>query len=170
MLVVASSSLCSSTRGNVWHVTHPVLLPWRHIQFIYTLTAVMQRDNKQQGSLSVACYVDDELCVPPVDVSPGALCTYHGVPRRNPPRWVTNLCSAISLTHICVQNLESPPANVPTTISAKMVMELETDEVRWLIHVLQSLWRPSGFRTCLKTQTASFQQKQITPWPPWKRS
>ena len=29
-------------------------------------------------------YVDDELCA--VDVSPGALCTYHGVPRRDPPR------------------------------------------------------------------------------------
>ena len=41
--------------------------------------------------------------------------------------------------HICVQNLENPPANVLTTMSAKMVMEPETDEVRSSIHVLQSL-------------------------------
>jgi hypothetical protein len=30
-------------------------------------------------------------------------------------------------------------ANVPTTMSAKLFMEPETDEVRWSIHVLQSL-------------------------------
>jgi len=40
------------------------------------------------------------------------------------------LCCAILLTHICVQNLEDPAANVSTTLSSKMFMEPETDEVR----------------------------------------
>ena len=49
------------------------------------------------------------------------------------------LCCAILSTHICVQKLENPTANVSTTMSSKMFMEPETDEVRWSVHVLQSL-------------------------------
>jgi hypothetical protein len=58
---------------------------------------------------------------------------------KKSPQVSTDLCCAISLTHICVQKLENPPVNVPATMSAKMVMEPETDEVRWSIHLLQSL-------------------------------
>ena len=56
--------------------------------------------------------------------------------KKNSPQVSTGLCCAILFTHICVQNLENPATNVPTTMSAKMVMEPETDEVRWSVHVL----------------------------------
>ena len=56
--------------------------------------------------------------------------------RKKSPQVSTDLCCAILFAHICVQNLENPVANVPTTISAKVFMEPETDEVRWLVDVL----------------------------------
>ena len=44
--------------------------------------------------------------------------------KKKSPQVSTDLCFAIILlTHICVQNLENPAANVPTTMSAKMFME-----------------------------------------------
>ena len=51
------------------------------------------------------------------------------------PQVSTDLCAAISLTHICVQNLENPAANIPTTISAENFVEPKSNEVRWSIHL-----------------------------------
>ena len=47
-----------------------------------------------------------------------------------------NLCSTISLTHSCIQKLETKLGIVPATPFAE---EPKTDEVRWSVHVLRSL-------------------------------
>ena len=85
---------------------------------------------------------------------------------RKTPEVSADLSYAISLIHSCIQKQESTPAIIPATTFTE---ELKPNEVRWSVHILRSFWRPYGFRYCLKTHRVSFQQKQITLWPPWKR-
>ena len=56
------------------------------------------------------------------------------------PKVSANLCCPISLTHNYIQKLESPPAIVPATTIAENYTKPKPDEVRWSVHVLQSLW------------------------------
>ena len=55
------------------------------------------------------------------------------------PEVSAHLCSAIPLSHIYIQNLESNPAIVPPTTLAENVMESKPDEVRWSFHDLRFL-------------------------------
>jgi len=100
----------------------------------------MQRDNEQVASLAVNSIATLKtnyvrwmfLLVPSVHA---VGCQEEIPPGPGEHRFMLrNL-----LTHIRVQKLENPPANVPTTMPAKMFMEPETNEVRWSVHVLQSL-------------------------------
>ena len=91
------------------------------------------------------------------------------IKETNLPEVSANLCCASWLTHSCIQTrkLEIPPEIVPTR--SDNFIEPKPDEVRWSAHALRLLWYPYRFRNCLKTHRASFQQKQITLWPPWKK-
>ena len=55
------------------------------------------------------------------------------------PEVSAHLCSAIPLSHTCIQNLESNPGIVPATTLAQNVMESKPDEVRWPFHDLRFL-------------------------------
>ena len=88
---------------------------------------------------------------------------------QHPTRWAPRLCCAISLTHSCIQKLESKATILPATTLAENFVKQKPDEVRWSVHVPQFLWRPYGFSNCRKTHREWLQQKQITLWLPWKK-
>ena len=85
------------------------------------------------------------------------------------PKVSITLCCAISLTHSCIQKLESPPEIIPATTLAQNFMEPKPNEVRWSVNVLRPLWPPYGFSNWMKFHRAPFQPKKITLWPPWKK-
>jgi len=60
--------------------------------------------------------------------------------KARPPEVSTDLYCTSPLTHRCVQKLpQNPPTVVPATKSPKNeVIEPKSDEVGWLVHVLQS--------------------------------
>ena len=113
--------------------------------------------------LAPSLCIDFELCV--LDVSPGVVCSSHGVQRnkerRRNLRWAPIYIAQTQFYwHAnCNQKLESIPAIVPATTFAENLMEPNPEEVRshyWL-------------RNCLKTHRASFQRRQIMLSPPWKK-
>ena len=89
------------------------------------------------------------------------------------PEVSAHLCCEIIHWHRCIQKRESKPAIVPARTITKNFIErkVEPDVVRWLVHVFQYLWCPYEFSNCLKFHGASrsFQQKQITLLPVWKK-
>ena len=55
------------------------------------------------------------------------------------PEVSAHLCSAIPLSQIYIQTLQSNPAIVPATTLAQNIIESKPDEVRWSFHDLRFL-------------------------------
>ena len=136
------------------------------------LTSLRLRDR----GLHFALCVDYERCV--LDVSPGAICTSHGVPTSSwrkkvrSPNFLGWAPIYVAQCHWYTAASRSRKVHLRSSQQQRLLRILwSRNIIRWegrftSCNLADVLYR---YRNWLKFHKASFQQKKITLWPLWQK-